>query len=110
MIHYALLGFGIALSAVGQYLLKSGADTPSVVEQFLSPTTMTGLICYGIASICYSVSLRAIPLSVAYPSVSAGYVIVVVIAHLLWDEPLGLQQVAAVALITGGIGLLYWKA
>jgi small multidrug resistance pump len=109
MTHYLLLALGILLGVAGQLLLKTGADAPSVVEQFLRLPTLAGLGFYGLAAICYTLSLRAIPLSVAYPSVSASYVIVVVIAHVMWKEPLGLQQMAAVALISGGIGLLYWK-
>ncbi|MSP50575.1 MAG: transporter [Alphaproteobacteria bacterium] len=110
MIHYLLLALGIALGVIGQLLLKSGADSAGIVEQFLRLPTIAGLGFYGLAAICYTLALRAIPLSVAYPSVSASYVIVVVVAHLMWKEPLGLQQLAAVALISGGIGLLYWKA
>jgi small multidrug resistance pump len=110
MIHYLLLALGIVLGVAGQFLLKAGADAPGVVEQFLRPATVAGLVCYGFAALLYTLSLRAIPLSVAYPSVSASYVIVVVLAHLMWKEPLGLQQMAAVLLISGGIGLLYWRA
>jgi undecaprenyl phosphate-alpha-L-ara4N flippase subunit ArnE len=110
MIHYLLLALGIALGVAGQFLLKAGSDATGIVEQFLRLPTIVGLVCYGFAAICYTLSLRAIPLSVAYPSVSASYVIVVVIAHLMWKEPLGLQQMTAVLLISGGIGLLYWKA
>ena len=110
MTHYLLLGLGIVLGVIGQILLKSGADATGIVEQFLRPTTVAGLGCYGFAAICYTLALRSIPLSIAYPSVSASYVIVVVLSPVLWKEPLGLQQAAAVLLISGGIGLLYWKA
>lgn len=110
MTHYLLLAAGIALGVAGQFLLKAGADAGGIVEQFLRVPTIGGLGCYGLAAICYTLSLRAIPLSIAYPSVSASYVIVVVVSHLVWKEPLGLQQLAAVLLISGGIGLLYWKA
>ena len=110
MIHYVLLGLGIVLGVAGQFLLKAGADAPGIVEQFLRPATVAGLVCYGFAALLYTLSLRAIPLSVAYPSVSASYVIVVVLAHLMWKEALGLQQMVAVLLISGGIGLLYWRA
>ena len=95
---------------VGAGGFKGAPDADGIVEQFLRLPTLAGLGCYGLAAICYTLSLRAIPLSIAYPSVSASYVIVVVVSHLLWKEPLGLQQMAAVLLISGGIGLLYWKA
>ena len=109
MTHYVLLALGIGLGVVGQLLLKTGADSAGIVDQFLRLPTIAGLGCYGLAAICYTLALRAIPVSVAFPSVSASYVIVVVIAHVMWKEPLGLQQLAAVTLISVGIGLLYWK-
>jgi small multidrug resistance pump len=110
MMGYVFLALGILVGVAGQFLLKSGSDAAGIFEQFLKPATVAGFACYGLAGVLYTLSLRSIPLSVAYPSVSASYVIVVVIAHLLWKEPLGLQQMTAVLLISGGIGLLYWKA
>ncbi len=109
MIDYLLLGFGITVGVAGQFLLKAGANTANIFEQFLRPATIAGFVCYGLAGACYTMSLRSIPLSVAYPTVSASYIVVVVFAHFLWKEPLGLQQLAAVLLISLGIGLLYWK-
>ena len=50
---------------------------------------------------------EVITLSIAYPSVSLSYVVVVVMAHLVWGEPLGLRQGAALVLIISGIALLY---
>jgi multidrug transporter EmrE-like cation transporter len=76
----------------------------------LRPATLVGLACYGFAAIFYTLSLRTIPVSVAYPSVSISYALVVVLAHVLWKEPLGLQQAAAILLIMSGISLLYWRA
>ncbi len=110
MTHYVLLALGIGLGVAGQLLLKTGADSVGIVDQFLRLPTLAGLGCYGLAAICYTLALRAIPVSIAFPSVSASYVIVVVIAHFMWKEPLGVQQFTAIALISGGIGLLYWKA
>jgi small multidrug resistance pump len=110
MTQYAFLALGILLGVVGQFFLKTGADAVGIVEQFLRPTTIMGLGCYGFAAICYTLALRSIPLSVAYPSVSISYAIVVVAAHLLWKEPLGAQQILAISMITGGIALLYWRA
>jgi small multidrug resistance pump len=45
--------------------------------------------------------------SIAFPSVAASYVIVAVIAHLLWNEPLGWPQWGGIALIIGGIALIH---
>jgi small multidrug resistance pump len=39
--------------------------------------------------------------------VSLSYVVVAFIAHYAWGEPLGLPQLAGIALIAGGIVLLH---
>jgi len=53
------------------------------------------------------IAIKKIPISLAYPSVSIGYVIVGIIAHVMWNEPFGLQQIAGILLIGGGILVLH---
>ena len=53
------------------------------------------------------VALNKLPVSVAFPSVAASYAVVAVIAHLLWNEPLGWPQFAGILLIGGGILLIH---
>jgi small multidrug resistance pump len=48
-------------------------------------------------------ALKKIPVSIAFPSVSASYALVAALAHLLWNEPLGMPQIADLALI-GAVG------
>ena len=43
----------------------------------------------------------------AFPSVAASYAVVAVLAHLLWNEPLGWPQIGGIALIGGGIVLIH---
>jgi small multidrug resistance pump len=96
--------FGIA----GQIALKSGAvGAPGLVAQLLHPLTIIGFAIYVIAALCYIVALNKLPVSVAFPSVAASYAIVALLAHLLWDEPLGWPQLAGIALIGGGIFLIH---
>jgi len=106
--YYAALLAGILFGIVGQILLKTGAErTAGVVAQFLDPFTILGFATYTIAAIFYIIAIKKIPLSLAFPSVSASYVIVALIGHLLWGEPLGLPQLAGIALIAGGLLLLH---
>lgn len=105
--YLALLG-GVLVGVVGQILLKTGAQrSGDMMAQFLDPYTIVGFAVYALAAILYIVSLKRIPLSVAFPSVSLSYVVVAVAAHFLWQEPLGLPQFGGVALISGGILLLH---
>jgi small multidrug resistance pump len=105
---YLSLAVAILLGIVGQIVLKGAAvGAPSVLAQLLSPATIGGLVIYATAAIAYVVALNKIPVSVAFPSVAASYVIVAVIAHLLWSEPLGWPQWGGIALIIGGIVLIH---
>jgi undecaprenyl phosphate-alpha-L-ara4N flippase subunit ArnE len=105
---YLSLAGAILLGIAGQIVLKSGAiDAPNLAAQLLNPMTIGGLAIYGLAGIAYVVALNRIPVSVAFPSVAASYAIVAVLAHLLWNEPLGWLQLAGIALIAGGILLIH---
>ena len=106
--YYAALLGGIILGVGGQVALKLGAvGTKTIGLQFLHPATIAGFAIYVAASVCYMIAIKRIPLSLAYPTVSIGYVIVGIIAHLMWNEPFGLQQIGGIVLIGGGILLLH---
>lgn len=106
--YYAALIAGIVLGVLGQVLLKTGAErSADVIAQFLNPFTIVGFVIYAVAAVFYIVAIKKIPLSLAFPSVSLSYVIVAIIAHLAWGEPLGFPQLAGIALIAGGILLLH---
>jgi small multidrug resistance pump len=106
--YYAALATGIALGIAGQILLKAGsARTADLVAQFTNPFTIVGFVAYAAAAVFYIAAIKKIPVSVAYPTVSIGYAVVAIAAHYLWGEAFGLQHVAGLALISGGILLLY---
>jgi small multidrug resistance pump len=108
VLYYGSLTAAILFGIAGQIALKYAADrSATVVAQFFSPLTMVGLAIYLFGAFLYIFALRRIPVSVALPSVAASYAIVAVIAHLLWDEPLGWQQMAGIALIGGGVLVLH---
>jgi drug/metabolite transporter (DMT)-like permease len=76
--YYAALAAGIVLGVAGQIALKLGAEgTPTIALQFLHPATIVGFVIY------------------------------VVVAHVMWNEPFGWPQLAGIVLIGGGIVLLH---
>jgi small multidrug resistance pump len=106
--YYLALTAGILCGVVGQLALKSGAErSETLANQFLQPLTIGGFVIYAMGAVCYIIALRKIPVLVAFPSVSASYVLVAVLAHFLWNEPFGLPQLAGIVLIGGGIFLLH---
>ena len=106
-IYYVSLIGAILFGVAGQIALKSGAvSSQTVAAQFVNPLTIIGFAIYVFAAFCYIVALKKIPVSVAFPSIAASYAVVAVIAHLLWNEPLGWPQLGGLLLIGGGILLL----
>jgi small multidrug resistance pump len=106
MFHAALVG-AILLGVTGQFLLKMGAAAEGLVQQLLAPPSIAGLGCYFLSAMLYMLALRQIPLSVAYPSVSASYVVVALFSMLIFGEALGPMKLAGIALISVGVVLLY---
>ena len=106
-LYYSSLVVAILLGIAGQIALKSAANgSLTIVAQFLHPLTVIGLAFYLFAALCYILALKRIPVSIAFPSVAASYAIVAVLAHLLWNEPFGWQQIAGILLIGGGVLLI----
>ncbi|BBK41104.1 hypothetical protein STVA_11240 [Allostella vacuolata] len=60
-----------------------------------------------MAAFLYMAALQAIPVSVAFPSVSISYALVVVAGYFLYGEALGWPQVVGVVLICSGILVLF---
>jgi small multidrug resistance pump len=107
-VHHLALALGILLGLAAQLLLKHGAmGGGNLIAQFMSPFTIGGLALYGIAAFFYVVALRAIPVSVAFPSVALSYVLVALLGNLWFGEPLGTAHMAGIALIVIGVGLLH---
>ena len=106
MIYWATLFAAIATSVAGQTLLKAGAGATQFVAQLLDWRTLLGFVLYGGAAILYIVALRRIPMSRALPCTAISYVAAALIGHYGFGEPLGVAQIAAIALICGGVVIL----
>lgn len=101
---YFSLLISIIIGIGGQLCLKAGAVKSSGNSiLFFEPYVLIGLFCYFLAAFFYIYSLKYIPISVAFPSVSVSYVVVAFLAHLLWGEAFGRNQIFALLLIGCGI-------
>jgi len=105
--YWLVLAAAICTSLCGQVLLKAGTlGSGGFLHQLFRWQTMLGLVCYGGAAMLYIVALRKLPMSVALPCTAASYVVVALIGHFAFGEPLGAQKIAAIALISAGVALL----
>ncbi len=113
-----LLG-GVALNAAAQLFLKAAtrasgmlfADTGSVswvaAAQLLRAVPLwAGLCCYGVSVVLWVGALSRVPVSVAYPLLSIGYIINAFAAAALFGEALTATKLAGIALIVAGVVVL----
>jgi multidrug transporter EmrE-like cation transporter len=67
---------------------------------------MTGLICYVFSVGIWIVALSKVPVSVAYPMLSVGYVVNAIAAWYLFGEVISAQKLAGIAVIIFGVYLI----
>ena len=103
---YLALAIAVLLGVGGQVLLKAGSTAPDFISQIFRISTITGLACYCISAVLYMLALRRIPVSVALPSAGLSYAVVAVVAHYVWNEPLGWPQIGGIAMVVAGVVLL----
>jgi multidrug transporter EmrE-like cation transporter len=103
---WVLLLGAIVAAVAGQILLKFGAGAATLAQQATDWRTLAGLGFYGLAALLYAIALRRIPVSVALPCTALSYLLVAGIGYAAFNEPLGLQKLLALTIITIGVTLL----
>jgi multidrug transporter EmrE-like cation transporter len=113
-----LLG-GVALNASAQLLLKAATRTSGVLVSDSGQVSWTaaaellraaplwiGLTFYGVSVILWLGALSRVPVSIAYPMLSIGYVINAVAALFLFGEALTSGKVIGILLVVAGVVVL----
>jgi multidrug transporter EmrE-like cation transporter len=80
------------------------------VRLFTTPIVLLGFFMYGLSSLVWLFILSKLPLSLAYPLVSMGYVLVVFFSWLLLREHVSVTRMVGVAVICLGVALLATSA
>ena len=115
---FSLVLTGVLLNACAQLLLKAGTNRvgefaftlanalPVGSRLALSPYIAAGLGCYVVSVVVWILALSRVPVSVAYPMLSIGYVVNALAAWALFGEALGPQKVVGIAFILVGVFLV----
>ena len=115
---FALILSGVLLNAAAQLLLKAGTNTLGVVsftadgwfgQAFrvgTNPHIVAGMFCYAISLVVWIMGLSRVPVSIAYPMLSIGYVISAVAAYYLFGEVLGPMRWLGIGFIIVGVFLV----
>ena len=95
---------GVLLNAAAQLLLKAGTNAmPLGIRLAIEPHILAGLACYVISVVVWVVALSRVPVSIAYPMLSIGYVVNAVAAWALLGEALTPMRLAGIAVIVVGV-------
>lgn len=103
----AQLVLKVATKPLGQFTRFDGGTLVASVELLLkSPSFWIGMVCYGGSLCVWLAALSKAPVSVAYPMLSIGY-IVVAAASVIWlGETLSPAKLLGILLICGGVILV----
>ena len=118
-ITWVLIFTGVGLNAAAQLALKVATRPLAAYAQFDGATLMAsivvlarsgsfwvGMFCYGASLCVWLAALSRAPVSIAYPMLSVGYVIVA-FASMLWlGETLSPAKMLGIALICMGVVLV----
>lgn len=115
---FALILTGVLLNAVAQLLLKAGTNALGVITPTMAntlplagaiatnPHFIGGFACYGISVLVWILALSRVPVSIAYPMLSIGYVVNAVAAWQLFGETLNSGRWIGIGFILIGVYLL----
>jgi multidrug transporter EmrE-like cation transporter len=114
----AFLMTGVLLNATAQLLLKAGTNALGVItftrdnfpglawRMATEYHFIAGVACYVGSLFVWIVGLSRVPVSVAYPLLSVGYVINAVAAYYLLGEAVTLSRWLGIGFIVAGVWLV----
>ena len=115
---FSLLMTGVLLNAAAQLLLKAGTNRigefafaldnvlPIGARLASNPFILGGLACYVVSVFVWIMGLSRVPVSVAYPMLSVGYIVNAVAAWMLFGESLTAQKLVGIGFIVVGVFLV----
>lgn len=115
---FALILTGVLLNAAAQLLLKAGTNAVGHFEFHLEnaipvgwklatePHIMGGMACYAVSLVVWIMALSRVPVSIAYPMLSIGYVVNAAVAYFWLGEQINTMRMLGVGVIVLGVFLV----
>lgn len=95
---------GVLLNAGAQLLLKAGTNArPLGLSLAIEPHILAGLACYVVSVVVWVIGLSKVPVSIAYPMLSIGYVVNAIAAYYLLGESVTPMRFAGIGIIIVGV-------
>lgn len=117
-VSFALVLTGVLLNAAAQLLLKAGTNRighfefsttnliPVGMQVATQPHILAGLGCYVVSVVVWIMALSRVPVSVAYPLLSIGYIVNAFAAWYLFGESITAQKLIGIGFICIGVYLV----
>ena len=115
---FGLVLTGVLLNAAAQLLLKAGTNRigefafswenllPIGLKVAGNGPILAGLACYVVSVVVWILALSRVPVSVAYPMLSIGYIVNAFAAWALFGESLAAQKLIGIGFIIVGVWLV----
>ena len=101
---FSFILVGVLLNAAAQLLLKAGTNAmPLGLRLALEPHILGGLACYVVSVVVWVVALSRVPVSIAYPMLSIGYVVNAAAAWYLLGEAVTPMRMLGIGIIVLGV-------
>jgi multidrug transporter EmrE-like cation transporter len=119
LVSIALVLVSVGFAIAGQLTLKSAmtrigrigsaevqAAGETVARAIREPRLWAGLALFGVSSVFWLIVLSRVPLSVAYPFVGVGYIIIVLLSRYVLHEQVPLTRWLGVVIVATGIAII----
>ena len=115
---FSFLMTGVLLNAGAQLLLKAGTNVLGVItltrenwwdtlwRMGTQGYFVVGVACYMVSLVVWIMGLSRVPVSIAYPMLSLGYVVNAIAAHYLFGEAVTAQRWLGIGFIIAGVWLV----
>lgn len=116
-LNFGLILIGVLLNAGAQLLIKAGTTAlgtlispvgpiATIFRIVFQPYILGGLFAYVVSVAIWIVVLSKVPVSVAYPMLSIGYVVNAVAGYYLFGEALNWSKLVGIGIIIIGVYMI----
>jgi len=103
----ALLALSILGNTAGNFLIKKAGINGDGLALFINPYFIAGTVLFAMNLIAYTLAIKTVPLTIAYPLVIGGSLILISLtASLGFGEVLSWPRITGMALILLGASLV----
>jgi multidrug transporter EmrE-like cation transporter len=115
---FAFLFAAVLMNTAAQLLLKAGTNVLGVItltrgdwtatlwRMATQPHFVAGVVIYMVSLVVWIIGLSRVPVSVAFPMLSLGYVLNAIAAHYLFGEAVTLSRWLGIGCIVLGVWLV----